>query len=535
MTRSTRAFVLVLTVYFAVQVAGLFLFGLTDDDDYYIPAGISYARWIGSAFTGLSRAAVDAAFNANHEHPPVAKYVFGICHFALRGVLGPFRSARFGTVLFSTLVAAAMLWIARAHLGERRGLVAGGAAVAMLLTLPRFFFHSHAATLDVPVTALYLLAATLALMGERSVRLAVLAGPVFGLATATKLNAPFLLLAYVPFVLLVRRARVLTRDGIQLPPIPLALISMGVLGPLVFFAVWPWIWFDTVARVSAYVAFHAKHYGIHFLYFGQVYTDAPFAPWHAPFVMAATTTPLATLALAALGSFVGARMIRARLSDLEGPDSEARREGDFVLFVALNALTTIGLVALAGTPIYGGEKLFMPFFPFLCLLAGYGALVGIEALGSSKNAMLLAGALSLSGIASQLAFGEYALSSYNGLIGGARGATARGLERQYYDVAFLDLVRWLSREAPKGTRIHFLPNNWEYVRTYRWYREAGMLRADLRVVDRPEEADWVVLTHERRFARYADDLLRYRTAKVLRESVVRGTPIWTVVDPVAKP
>ena len=69
-----------------------------------------------------------------------------------------------------------------------------------------------------------------------------------------------------------------------------------------------------------------------------------------------------------------------------------------------------------------------------------------------------------------------------------------------------DLVAWLSSHAPPGTRIHFLPNNWEYVRTYRWYREAGELRADITVVDAEEQADWIVITHERRFARYAADL-----------------------------
>jgi hypothetical protein len=34
-------------------------------------------------------------------------------------------------------------------------------AVLALLTLPRFYFHSHAATLDVPVAAMYVLAAAL--------------------------------------------------------------------------------------------------------------------------------------------------------------------------------------------------------------------------------------------------------------------------------------------------------------------------------------------------------------------------------------
>ena len=136
----------------------------------------------------------------------------------------------------------------------------------------------------------------------------------------------------------------------------------------------------------------------------------------------------------------------------------------------------------------------------------------------------------MSGAAQQIEFGGYALSQYNGLVGGLRGATAYGFERQYYDVAFRDLVRWLSDNAPPNARVHFLPNNWEYVRTYKWYRLAGELRSDIQVVQGEASADWVVITHERRFARYAADLRRYRGKPVLEEKIIDGTPIWTVVQ-----
>ena len=140
----------------------------------------------------------------------------------------------------------------------------------------------------------------------------------------------------------------------------------------------------------------------------------------------------------------------------------------------------------------------------------------------------LVGLAGASGLLLQLKFGAYALSEYNGLIGGLRGATAVGFERQYYDVAFRDLADWISEEAPRDLRLHFLPNNWEYVRTYKWYRRAGEFRSDVQIVKNEQQADWVVLTHERRFARYSDDLARYRTKKILKEKTLDGLPIWTV-------
>ena len=536
--------VVLVGLYFAVQLAGLKTVGLTDDDDFYVPAGISYAKWMGRALTldgqAWSRAGIDAAFQPNHEHPPVAKYVFGLCHFTFRGWLGPTDSARVGTVLFSTLAAALLLVLGFRHLGPKRGLLAGGFAAIALLTLPRFYFHSHAATLDVPVAAMYLAAATLALGGERSTRQAIWAGVVFGFAAATKLNGPFLIVPYVVFAAAVRwrrgeaSAAAPLSGQVRLPRLPLALLSMVVIGPLVFFASWPWLWFETFARVGEYVRFHLNHYGIYFLYFGRVYEQDPYAPWHAPFTMAAITVPVAVSVLALVGLVWGAPRVLARLRTPQGSDTAERREADLVLTLVLHAVVSVAVVAVSQGPKYGGAKLFMPFFPFWCLLAGYGVLRMTEAVAGASWPMRLApaGAAGLALLASgsqQLSYGGYALSQYNAIVGGLRGATALGFERQYYDIAFRDLVDWLNTHAPPDARVHFLPNNKEYVRTYKWYRAAGELRSDIQVSGRVSTAQLLVLTHERRFVRYGQDLRRYRQRSILAERVVDGVPIWTVL------
>jgi 4-amino-4-deoxy-L-arabinose transferase-like glycosyltransferase len=529
-------------LYLVLQLAGLKQVGLTDDDDFYIPAGIEYAQWLGRVVSfdasALRKEAIDAAFTPNHEHPPLAKYVFGVCHFAFGRWLGPTDSARVGTVLFSTLAAGLLMVLALFHLGPRRGLIAGGIGVLLLLTLPRFYFHSHAATLDVPVAAMYLLAATFALLAERRGWAAWAAGVAFGLATATKLNGPFLVAPYLVFALLVRRGTGEPRRPglVTLPRIPMALVAMAVLGPLVFFALWPWMWFDLAPRVGQYVGFHLNHYGIYFLYFGTVFDKNPFAPWHAPFTMAAITVPVATSLLAVLGLWLGRTAIWSRIARPAAYSEAYRREGDLLLSSALHAAVAVLVVAFSGGPKYGGAKLFMPFFPFWCLLAGYGALrlyeVAEEHLPrpwarvapSAATGLAVAASLGL-----QLRFGGYALSEYNGLVGGLRGATATGFERQYYDIAFRDLVAWLNANAPKNAKVHFLPNNWEYVRTYKWYRQAGELRSDIQVTQGPAQAQLLILTHERRFQRYGGDLQQHRLDEVLEEKVVDGVPIWTVV------
>jgi hypothetical protein len=543
MIREHKIGIAIVAFYFVVQMLCLGSIGLTDDDDFYIPAGATYVEWWGRALTfqgdAWTQSAIDRAFDPNHEHPPFAKYVFGLCQTIFRP-LGPVDGARAGTVLFSTLAAALLMYLALSHLGPRRGLIAGAGSVVSLLLLPRFFFHSHAATLDVPVSAMYLAAATLALRGERSKLAAILSGPVFGLALSTKLNAPFLLVAYVVFFVLARRGRARLEGAntsasglLHLPPVPLAFASMLILGPLVFWASWPWLWFSFTQRLGAYIGFHLHHYGIYFLYFGRIFSKEPFAPWHAPFVMAATTTPLALSALALLGIRYAVVPIVVRLRFPDGPDDAARKEGDLLLTAILHAAVAIGAVAFSGGAKYGGEKLFSPFFPFWCLLAGYGAMRLYEQLSVSMPKRWVApsvlGMAMVSSLALQLRFGEYALSEYNGLGGGLRGATSLGLERQYYDVAYRDLVAYLNEVAPNGLHIHFLPNNWEYVRTFNWYKKAGRLRNDIEVVNDEGRADWIVITHERRFARYGDDLERHRTKPVLKERVIDGTPLWSVL------
>jgi len=540
------AAVAVVVAYGVLCARGLSEIGLTDDDDFYLPAGASYADWLFdlTASDAFTQGRIDRAFGPNHEHPPVAKYGFGLFG-KLFGFLGPIDGPRVFAVFASTLCAAVSMALAVFQLGLTRGLFAGTAAVVALASMPRFQFHSRVGTLDVPVAAFVLLAAAVALWGERSRWAGRLAGVAFGLALATKLNAPFLLVPMFLFWWLTRPWPRPHEPGggpgrprLRLKPLPTAFFSMVLLGPLVFWVSWPWLWFDTWDRLREYVSFHLNHYPILFYYFGERY-DQPFAPWHAPFVMAGITTPVAVMALAAVGAVLGVPAAGRRVLRRDWPVERERPEGDLVWFSVLNAFFAVAPVAFSGGPKYGGVKLFMPFFPFLALLAGYGALRLWELACRFGRAERVAAAVVLA-LGAGSAFGyraayshrgfdaAYGLSAYNGWIGGVRGATASGFERQYYDVAFRDQLRWLNAHAPERARVHFVPNHKEYVRTYKWFRKAGLLREDLRLTTSEGSAHLVVLTHERRFPRYASDFVRLSEREILFDRSLRGTPLWTV-------
>jgi 4-amino-4-deoxy-L-arabinose transferase-like glycosyltransferase len=533
-------------VVFVVHLITLPAQGLTDDDDFYAPAGMRYAQWVGDVFTEPSRAltaaGIDAAFSPNHEHPPFAKFVFGAAHAVFHdtlGVLGSLDAARAGNALFAAVLALTMvLWTWRAL-----GPLASLSGVLLLVTLPRFFFHSEVATLDVPVATMVVVVTALFTWAGDRLRRGIVVGVVFGLACLTKLNAPFAALTLTAFALLERwRAfgvdvdtTPASRPQLRLPVPPWSLLAMALLGPLVFVVGWPWLWHDTVARVGAYVAFHLKHYPILLFFDGEIW-EQPFAPGRASVVLGFGSMPVVVVALGAVGAIAAIQSLItiAKTANATGTASTAK---DRVLALSLlQAALSMGVVALSNVPRYGGEKLFQPFFPLFCVLAGQGVALVVDAgarfIPKAPRAAVVVVVLALSvlpGLIGCVRFGGgFALSYYGELVGGLRGAVARGYERTYYDVADKELARFLDEHA-RGFRVHFEPNHKEYVRTYRWLRHDGVIARDgVNLVDKRASADIVVLTHERRWSTYPALREELRGWKVLAEKRVDDVPLWTV-------
>jgi len=526
----------------AYHLAGLGAMGLTDDDQFYVPAAVSYAHFWAEGLDGLvhgsadgfARNAIDRRFRPNHEHPPLAKYVMGASYWLFHEKLGWLDTnpaCRVGVVLLAMLCTYLVFSFGRRAFGIEAGIFA---AVALNL-LPRLAFHCRVPTLDLPVTTMYLFTAYAAWRAQRSLLWGVLAGPVFGLALATKLNAPFAVLPLGIYWLWRGRKqfrRTADRASIELPPFTVAALSMLLLGPLVFYLSWPWIWHDTMLRLGDYVRFHLHHYGIYLFYLGRIYGE-PFAPWHAPFVLLLSSTPPMILVLAARGALSGLGAIRWRaLSGL----SEAAEQRDTALFLLLNALFCVGVVAFPDNPVYGGVKLFLPALPFIALLAGSGFIKLVEWLHERRSGTRwpvrliapAAGALLLLPATIGLWRAHpYLLSYYGPLVGGVRGAYEAGLERQYYDVFYPELAFWLSDSLPEKAKIAFEPNNKEYRSSQRYFRESGELRRDLQIVN-PRDAEYLVLTHERRWRHYPELLRRYRERERLWELDLQGVPLLTV-------
>ncbi|MFZ9889741.1 MAG: hypothetical protein ACO3JL_19775, partial [Myxococcota bacterium] len=432
----------------------------------------------------------------------------------------------------------------------------------------RFLFHTQVATLDVAVATMVVFTTAAFFWAERNLRWVIPTGVIFGLALLTKLNAPFAALPATGFALVTRwrgfgleRRHALGGPALVLPTIPKSLLAMALLGPLLFVALWPWLWFDTLTRLGEYFAFHLAHYPIFLFYEGEVYSK-PFAPWHMPFTLAVGVmpSPVVLLGVVGAGLAVAALVRTARAARHDGSGSDASDADQLLTLVLLQSFFAIGIVAFSNVPKYGGEKLFMPFFPLFVILAAHAAakalqgiaylvpwlrpglpaflpLVERDRIDSSRVPVLrgvvlglIAALTCIPGFVGSVRFhGGYALSYYGEFLGGLAGATARGYERTYYDVADKALALWLDDNA-RGRSVHFEPNHKEYVRTYKWLQRDGVISKRLRLEPRRERAQLLVLTHERRWTTYPRLLDEHRRLRAVHEVKREGVPLYTVYE-----
>jgi 4-amino-4-deoxy-L-arabinose transferase-like glycosyltransferase len=407
------------------------------------------------------------------------------------------------------------------------GLRVGVSAALALALMPRFFYHSHLDCFDVPVTTMWFLVVYAFYRSLRSWRWAVAAGFAFGLALATKLNAFF-----IPLVLLVFWALLYGREfglagdpsgpgkgRLRLPGVPLALFSMLVIGPLVLYALWPWLWFDTVERFGGYLGFHRHHPYYNIAYFGHTYFEPPF-PFSYPFVMTVVTIPFVTTVLAFVG--MGERLVTSLRRLLPGlgplPLSTLERERHtrgVTLLLFLNVLVPILIIAWRTTPIFGGTKHWMPAWPYIALFAGFGfraASDGIVRLlerapralrlhrGGGAIATAALGLLLAAPAARQTEVSHpFGLSHYTMLIGETPGAAQAGMCRQFWGFTTGSALDWLNENVPERGRVFFHDTAWD---SYNMYKRDGLLRPDIIWHGQVEGSDVAMVHWEHHMAGY---------------------------------
>lgn len=471
MTDNQIAIILAL-ILCAVTFCTLADFGVTwDEGEFYFSAGGSYYNW----FRKPRLATIDKYWEQNHEQPPVPKVASGFSWYIFHKKLGLSKilSFRISILLFVFI----LLYILFRFSAQFFGRWIAGLVTIAFFTLPRIFFHSHLVAMDYPVTAMWLLCVYAYWRGTKEKRWIIYTAIFLGVALAVKITAFFI---YVPIFLCWLLSG--NKKRLFFWSIPLFIIP-----PLVFFLFWPWLWKDPVSRIWEYILFHKDHVFLRTHYFGKTYLKPP---WHYPFVMTFFTIPVVVL----VPFFIGIFSVFSR---------RFRKEKILILF---NALLLLLIVALPTTPKYDGVRLFLPVFPFICILYGAGIYVLTSKLKWRKVFYwVYMPIFAFSIYSGVISYHPHQVVYYNELIGGIKGAFEKGMEMDYWAGSYKGILEWLNKQGK--CRIYVFEDPY----AFSWYHEDGMLSGDITLNRFGNSKYMVVLVRQGFFNEEVWDFFRNKT------------------------
>ncbi len=441
---------------------------------------------------------------------------------------------------------------------EAFGLNVGIFSSLALIFIPRFFAHSHYATMDVPVAVMSFLTIYLFWKGLRSWKFGLLAGIVFGLALATKINAYF-----IPFILLIwlvvsYRDRVwkffmdIKKRVFKPRSIPLVFYSIILLPLIVLVLAWPWLWIDTIPRFIDYMLWNLVHTeGTTIFYMGQSFIDLP---WHYSWAMMLFTLPIPIIIFSLIGGLKG---IRDTLSN--------KNRTSFLIITGALFMPILFTLPIASP--HDGVRLYMLSFPFIAILAGLGADWLLSFAGkyiTKRNIMMLAAVLLallivIPGLHAVSRGHSSTATYYNELIGGPEGAYRNGFQVEYWGEAYLDAVKWLNQNGKENAAL-YVPMAWNIFNTYRYgdigqigkrtsegrhdlnysafqslggqvFEQYGLLRNDFRLVNESADADYTILLMRRCVIEGSGELKAYlRECEPLHSIMPDGAPLVIIYD-----
>lgn len=465
----------------------LMTFGLTWDEPAYMRAALEYHEWIQRLWRGewivLQPAVLSAYWEYNHEHPPLVKVWYALVAVPLIPHFGEIMAFR----LAATALSATLFAVVATSVMTQWGVPAGLVSVALLLSMPRLFFHAHLAALDVPGALAYVVSILLFwhLRNRRAWWLGVLLGVIWGLALATKVNAAFALPVLGIWWLCCSRQLYLFGR----------LSLMAVIAPVVFVAVWPWLWVDTSDRLMDYLRWlTVDHWQIPQWFLGQRMLPPP---WYFGLTIVAMVTPLALVILGVLG-------IRWQHRD----------ERAYVLLVVIAAIMPI-VALMASSVVYDNDRLAMPFFVVWAIVATHGVMQVTRWLSRSKSPLqrylwivVLVVSVAPALIQTRMLW-PHLLSYYSESVGGLPGAAQLKMDHTYWNESYLSAFRYIDTHAQPNARVWVEPWSLDVPHTY---QRAQITRPDIQFGSdtggsiwgmrvgqfSPFDADYVVVTY--RFA-----------------------------------
>lgn len=501
-------------IYF-VMLASTLNMGFPRDESFYFLAGEQYSHWFDelahSPAKAFTKKSVEHYFAFNPEHVALPKIMFGLS-WRLFGkidsrrhpswyngpipkpILGLFREStamRLPVLVLNAFLIFMLFMFGATYLSRRAAL----GATLVMMAMPRFFWNAHLACFDVPVTVMWFATAYAFFKSEREGwKWALITGIAWGLALSTKLNAYFIPGVLVLYWLTEKASEFHLKIGkgswLTMPRIPLAFIFMLILSPIIYYMLWPKLWFDPIGQLKWYFNRHLHHEYYWAYYFGTLYTKPPF-PIAFPFVMSAMTIPAPSLVLFVLGFLVAAKNAMSRwwhgmtrrlqplIASCKPPKPY---EPGVYAFLFWNMLIPFAIIAVPTVPIFGGTKHWFPGLPFLALFAGIGfdrTLAAFERVLPGRRLVLALVALAIFASPFADTFRHHADNSayYNNFVGGYQAMGDLKMEREFWGNSSYGVLPYLNKNAKAGAKVDFHDTTWNAVQMY--YRD-HLLRPDIR-------------------------------------------------------
>jgi len=186
--------VLLALFYFTVLFYEADKVSITDDARFYMEAGEYYSSYFIDGykdFKYFEKRFIDKYWHINHEHPPFAKLLIASGHIVFYKwlkILPKTVSLRIGISIMAVIMLLFLFDFTKRAFSYRAAIFAS----IFFIFLPRTFFHARVATLDFTVAATSFIFIYFYYRGLTSKLFAWLTGIAFGVALASKLNAPFM-------------------------------------------------------------------------------------------------------------------------------------------------------------------------------------------------------------------------------------------------------------------------------------------------------------------------------------------------------
>ncbi len=486
--------------------------GFPRDEGFYFHAASDYARWFDMVFShapnAFEKGTIDGIWGENHEHPALMKSLFALSWRYLHEKNHVFEDASTAFRFPSMVMGGIALWVTYLFGARAFSRRAGAIAAVMLGVMPNVFFNAHLACFDAPIMTMWLLSVYVywRSIQQGGIAWAIAAGIVFGLTLETKHNAWILPAVFLPHAIFVSRKAIARESKLGRFPLPTAILSMAIFGPLVFVACWPWMWNDTLPRVQEYLNFHMNHVYYNIEYLHKNYFGPPSPRSYAPVLVFATVSTT-TIVLFLIGAYDRLHILAIRawswIRKHDDPHQGDRAETDVLLFLAFSAPLAV-FVLLSKTPIFGGTKHWLPAYPFLALFAGRGFdIVGekiIPLFARIKNESQRAGVwavlfaiLVLPPVVIAEHSHPYGLATYVPFVGGNAGGADLGLNRQFWGYTTEQLEPYFKAHAPQRATVFINDTAWDS-----WNRMTAekRIRPDLQAVGSPGEAQIAIVHHE---------------------------------------